>query len=149
MFYNNQCLHIIFGKIFINMSYEITGTLIAKFDTQVINDKFKKREFALETKDGSNYSNFVKLQLVQAKTDMIDAYNLGDEVKVSFDVRGNKWEKNGVTNYITNLDAWRISKAGNEDNRANFAPPATPSNAIPDAPSSFVPDAPFDNDLPF
>jgi Domain of unknown function (DUF3127) len=132
------------------MSYEITGTLIAKFDTQVINDKFKKREFAIETKDNSNYSNFVKLQLVQAKTEMIDGYNIGDEIKVSFDIRGNKWEKNGVTNYISNLDAWRISKAGNDDNRAGFAQQqsSTPT-AIPDAPSGFVPDMPFDGDLPF
>jgi hypothetical protein len=131
------------------MSYEITGTLIAKFDTQVINDRFKKREFAIETKDNSNYSNFVKMQLTQAKCDLLDAYQLGDEVKVSFDVRGNKWEKNGVTNYITNLDAWRIQKAGNEDSRAAFTQPQAAPNVIPDAPSSFVPDAPFDNDLPF
>jgi hypothetical protein len=134
------------------MNFEITGTLIAKFDTQVINDKFKKREFAMETKDESNYSNYVKMQLVQAKTDMIDGYNIGDEIKVSFNIRGNKWEKNGVTNYITNLDAWRIQKVGDEQNRAAFtqtqgSPPAP--NFIPDAPASFVPGEAFDNDLPF
>jgi Domain of unknown function (DUF3127) len=133
------------------MNFEITGTLIAKFDTQVINDKFKKREFAIETRDESNYSNFVKLQLVQAKCDMIDGYNLGEEVKISFNIRGNKWEKNGVTNYITNLDAWRIQKAGEEQNRATFTqqtniPPPSP---IADAPPSFVPGEAFDNDLPF
>ena len=134
------------------MNFEITGTLIAKFDTQVINDKFKKREFALETRDDSNYSNFVKLQLVQAKCDLIDTYNIGDDIKVSFNIKGNKWEKNGVTNYITNLDAWRIQKSGDEQNRASFTqtqgvPP--PPNAIPDAPASFVPGEAFDNDLPF
>jgi single-strand DNA-binding protein len=137
------------------MSFKISGTLIAKFDTQVITDKFKKREFAIETRDAnSQYSNYVKMQLVQAKCEMIDNFTIGDEISVSFDIRGNKWEKNGVTNYITNLDAWRIDKAGNEDNRANFnnAPAANAipaANIVPDAPSDFTPDAPFDNDLPF
>jgi len=29
---------------------------------------------------------------------------------VYFNIKGSKWEKNGVTNYITNLDAWRIEQ---------------------------------------
>ncbi len=117
-------------------SYQITGTLVNKNNTEVINERFKKREFALEVKDGQ-YANFVGLQLAQDKCDLIEQYNIGDELKVSFNVRGNKWEKNGVTRYITNLDAWRIELMGNEQNLSskidtNTAPPFNPSDNVVD-----------------
>ncbi len=135
-----------------NMSFELIGTLIAKNDTQVISDKFKKREFVIETKDGGNYSNFVKLQLTQAKVDLIDGYTIGDDIKVGFDIKGTRYEKNGVTSYFTNLDAWRIGKASGEASNSvsagQFQAPPSPG-IIPDAPTSFISETPFDNDLPF
>jgi hypothetical protein len=39
---------------------------------------------------------------------MPDRFNVGDEVKVSFNIKGTKWVKDGRENYITNLDAWRV-----------------------------------------
>jgi hypothetical protein len=39
---------------------------------------------------------------------MPDRFNIGDEVKISFNIKGTKWMKDGRENYITNLDAWRI-----------------------------------------
>ena len=34
-------------------------------------------------------------------------------MKVSFNIKGNKWERDGKVNYITNLDAWRMESATN------------------------------------
>ena len=95
------------------MSYELTGKLVAKYDTVQRTETFKTREFAVEKSDdinGRTILNYVKFQCVQDKTSMIDRVNIGDEVKVYFNIKGSKWEKNGVTNYITNLDAWRIEQ---------------------------------------
>ena len=39
---------------------------------------------------------------------MPDRFNLGDTVKVLFNIKGSKWNKEGKDNYITNLDAWRM-----------------------------------------
>ena len=39
---------------------------------------------------------------------MPDRFNLGDTVKVLFNIKGSKWNKDGKDNYITNLDAWRM-----------------------------------------
>jgi hypothetical protein len=36
--------------------------------------------------------------------------NIGDEIKIYFNIKGSKWEKDGKVNYITNLDAWRIEQ---------------------------------------
>lgn len=103
------------AQIFAIMSYEVTGKLVAVFDTAQVTATFKKREFAIEKTDdigGRLISNFIKFQCVQDKTEMLNRFKIGDEVKISFNLRGNKWEKNGQTNYITNLDAWRIENAG-------------------------------------
>jgi hypothetical protein len=47
---------------------------------------------------------------VQDKTTIIDRVNIGDEIKVHFNIKGTKWEKEGKINYFTNLDAWRIEQ---------------------------------------
>lgn len=96
------------------MSFEITGKLVAINDTQHVSDRFKKREFVLELAEeinGNVYTNYAKMQLVQNKCEIIDNFKIGDSVKVNFNIKGNKWERDGNVNYITNLDAWRIENA--------------------------------------
>src|SRR3954451_13228541 len=95
------------------MSYELIGKLVAKYDTQQKTATFKTREFAVEkTEDigGRTITNYVKFQSVQDKTSIIDKVNIGDEIKIYFNIKGSKWEKDGKVNYITNLDAWRIEQ---------------------------------------
>jgi len=132
------------------MSYELTGKLVAKFDIVQRTETFKTREFAVEKSDeinGRSIVNYVKFQCVQDKTAIVDRVNIGDDVKVYFNIKGSKWEKNGVTNYITNLDAWRIEQI--------LQPGGTPGNSPIDNEymepldtfSSTAPDAV--DDLPF
>jgi hypothetical protein len=129
------------------MSYELTGKLIAKFDTIQRTDTFKVREFAVEKTDeigGRVISNYVKFQSVQDKTSIIDRINIGDEIKVFFNIKGTKWEKDGKVNYFTNLDAWKIepvSKAATEKTMTDneYMEPldtfsASPPDAIDDLP---------------
>jgi hypothetical protein len=95
------------------MSYELTGKLVAKFDTVQRTETFKVREFAVEKTDdigGRTVSNFVKFQCIQDKTSIVDKVNVGDEIKVHFNIKGTKWEKEGKVSYFTNLDAWRVEQ---------------------------------------
>jgi hypothetical protein len=122
------------------MSFEITGKLIAKFDTVQRSESFKTREFVIEKTDdinGRSFTNYIKFQCVQDKTQMPDRFNIGEEVKVQFNIKGSKWEKDGRTNYITNLDAWRMESVKLSQNDAsdiNY-------NDIP--PTDIVDDLPF------
>ena len=125
------------------MSYEITGKLVAKFDVVQRTETFKTREFAIEKSEDINgriITNYVKFQCTQDRTSMIDRFNIGDDIKVQFNIKGTKWNKNGVDNYITNLDAWRIEtvKLGNGGTSADappdFVPTETPGEAIDDLP---------------
>lgn len=98
------------------MSYELIGKLVAKYDVVQRTATFKTREFAVEKTDdigGRTVTNYVKFQSVQDKTSIIDKANIGDEIKVYFNIKGSKWEKEGKVNYITNLDAWRIEQVSN------------------------------------
>src|SRR5574343_2026918 len=93
------------------MSYEIVGKLVAKFDIVQRTESFKTREFVIEKSEdinGRTITNYVKFQCVQDKTAMPDRFNLGEDVKVLFNIKGTKWVKDGRENYITNLDAWRM-----------------------------------------
>jgi hypothetical protein len=97
------------------MSLEIKGNLEQKSDTVQVSDKFKKREFVLaihEEINGNLYTNYAKFQLSQNKCDLIDRCQLGELLKVSFNVKGNSWERDGKVNYITNLDVWRVDSLG-------------------------------------
>jgi len=129
------------------MSYELTGKLVAKYDTVQRTETFKTREFAVEKSEdinGRTITNYAKFQCVQDKTTIIDRVNIGDEIKVYFNIKGSKWEKDGKVNYITNLDAWRIEQilqtgAGGSKNDSEYLEPldtfsATPPDAVDDLP---------------
>ncbi len=120
------------------MAFEIMGKLIAKFDTIQRNENFKTREFVVETNDevnGRTFTNYIKFQCVQERTNIPDRCNIGDDVKVQFNIRGSKWEKEGRTNYITNLDAWRMETVKlNESVHEPSYTDASPSDDVDDLP---------------
>ena len=92
--------------------YEATGEIRAIMDTQQVTDSFRKREFALEIEDG-RYPQTVKFQLVQDKTELLDDYEIGQQVRVHFNLRGREYTRksDGATDYWTNLECWRIENA--------------------------------------
>ena len=137
------------------MSFEINGRLAEKFETQKVSDRFQKREFVLEVKStgvtGYEFVDFIKFQSTQDKCSLLDQFNIDDTVKVSFNLRGRKWEKDGQVSYFTNLEAWRIEKLSNEAGEPASEIPLQNSEPGQDAPFPSNPpenDSGFD-DLPF
>lgn len=86
------------------MSYEVSGKLKVKQDTQTFSSGFEKREFVVTTQE--QYPQDIKLEFVKDKCSLLDSYEVGQDVKVSFNLRGNEY--NGK--YYVNLQAWRIEK---------------------------------------
>lgn len=95
-----------------HMNYEISGKLIFKEETQHINDRFQKREFVIEVENEKNpqWNDFVKVQLIQDRCDLLENIALNENIKVYFNIRGRKWENKGQVSYFTNLEGWRIEK---------------------------------------
>ncbi len=123
------------------MSFEIEGKLFVKGAVQEVSASFKKQEFVIEVENERNpdWNDFVKFQMTQDRCGMVDAMEIGEQIKVSFNIRGRKWEKDGQVSYFTNLEAWRVEK---------LTASANPSQ--PSAPVPSVNDMPEENDdLPF
>ena len=126
---------------------EVTGIIKVKYDTNVVSERFKKRDFVLTIEPGSPYPQHVSFQVVQDKVSMLDNFNVGDEVKVLFNLKGREWTSpQGEVKYFNTIDAWRIEKLGsgnsqqhsqhNSASGENTAPPVFTSNSA-------------DDDLPF
>jgi hypothetical protein len=93
------------------MEYTITGTLCDISNVRNITDRFRKREFVIvvdETQNMKGYTNeqFIKFQLEQTKVLDIEGFKIGDEITVTFDIKGNKTEGG---QYFTNLRALKIA----------------------------------------
>lgn len=118
-------------------SLSIKGKLLIKYDAQQVNDKFKKREFVIELIEEINdnsYTNYAKFQCVQNKCDILDRYSEGEEVEVFFNIKGNRWEKEGKVNFITNLDAWQIRSAASNTPAETPVPKSQPAGTKDDLP---------------
>ena len=124
------------------MNYEVTGKLILKEDIQQVTASFQKREFVIEVENERNpqWNDFIKVQLTQDRCDLLQNVSEGELIKVHFNLRGRKWEKDGKVSYFTNLEGWRIEKV-------------TVENEVPAMPEYKVEDIPpieeSNDDLPF
>jgi len=120
----------------------ITAKLIEKFDTQSISDSFQKREFVVEFSENPQYPEFLKFELIQNNCTQLDPFNIGDEISVSFNLKGRKWtDPQGNVKYFNSLQAWRLEKAGNE--------PPQPSQEEPNTDWMTNSGETSDDDLPF
>jgi hypothetical protein len=89
--------------------FKINGTLKVANATQVVSEKFSKREFVIETTD--QYPQQVMFQLTQDKCNLLDALKVGNQVEVSFNLRGREWTSPaGEVKYFNTLEAWRLER---------------------------------------
>ena len=93
------------------MAIEATGKLRAIFETKQVSERFTKREFVLELVDGK-YPQTVLFQLTGDRCASLDQFQVGDEVRLEFNLRGREWRSpQGEVKYFNSLDVWRIESA--------------------------------------
>ena len=69
---------------------------------------FKKRDFVIIT--AGEYPQHVQLEFVQDKCELLDKFNVGQDVSVEFNVRGREWQSpEGDLKHFVSLDAWKIT----------------------------------------
>lgn len=124
----------------------ITGKIIEIFDTQKINETFKKREFVIEFAENPQYPEFIKFETIQNNCDQLDQLNVGQQVNVQFNLKGRKWtDPQGSTKYFNSLQAWKIDAQG-----SSTMPPATSSTESNDNNANWIGQSfSEDDDLPF
>tara|TARA_R110001599_G_scaffold344643_1_gene568299 strand:+ start:744 stop:1148 length:405 start_codon:yes stop_codon:yes gene_type:complete len=95
------------------ITYEAVGVVKVIGDTQTFANDFTKREIVITTPD-DKYPQDVKFEVIKDKCKVLDVFNIGQEVKIFFDLRGNEYSGK----HYVNLAAWRIdalSQASNEE----------------------------------
>ena len=101
---------------------EITGTLKVKGTTKQVSDKFSKRDLVITVDDGK-YPQHVSMELSQERTELLNTFNVGDTVKVQFNIRGREWTSpQGETKYFNTLDVWSCKLVSGTANPVNDAP---------------------------
>ena len=130
--------------------FKLTGTVKVVNPTQVISEKFSKREFVIETQD--QYPQLVMFQATQDKCSLLDNVQVSSQVEVSFNLKGREWTSPaGEVKYFNTLEAWRIEKVGQSNAMPAGGPSAMSlgSDPIPTATTSAVASNEEEDDLPF
>ena len=120
--------------------YTLKGELKMIGPTQQVSDSFKKREFVVVDASGQ-YAQTISFQAVQDRVDLLNNLKQGDNVEVTFFLRGREWTnpKDGIVRYFNSLDAWKIEPIG--------AGGGSSSSSHSSNPETFVGEG--DDDLPF
>lgn len=132
---------------------EIQGKLLEIFDEVQVNDRFKKREFVIEYADNPQYPEYIKLECIQDKCNILDNFQIGQDITVSINLKGRKWtDPRGEVKYFNTLQAWRIEPAQSDSPAHQGAPaPQTPppANNNPSTSGLYSAEEDSEDDLPF
>ena len=115
---------------------KVTGKIHNVGALRVVSEKFKSKDVVLLTDE--KFPQYISIQFTQDKTELITQNDVGQQVEVSINLRGRRWESpQGEIKYFNTIEGWQINAAQNFDAQ-KFADKE---------PIIIVDDS--DNDLPF
>ncbi|MCF7559848.1 DUF3127 domain-containing protein [Sabulilitoribacter multivorans] len=124
---------------------EVQGRIKMLGETQTFgNNGFRKREIVVTTEE--QYPQHIMVEFVQDKTDLLNNYQVGQQVKININLRGREWvNPQGETKYFNSIQGWRIEALQNDTSGENL-PPVPPMDAFEPAGDLNADDH---DDLPF
>ncbi len=108
---------------------EVQGRIKLIGETQTFGaNGFRKREVVVTTEE--QYPQHIMIEFVQDKTDLLNNFQVGQQVKVNINLRGREWvNPQGETKYFNSIQGWRIEAL--QANTANpEMPPVPPAEAF-------------------
>ncbi|TYB78997.1 DUF3127 domain-containing protein [Bizionia myxarmorum] len=124
---------------------EVQGRIKVIGETQSFGSSgFRKREVVVTTEE--QYPQHIMVEFVQDKTDLLNSFQAGQQVKISINLRGREWvNPQGETKYFNSIQGWRI-EAAQADASSPGMPPMPPAQAFEPANDLNEED---NDDLPF
>jgi len=124
---------------------EVQGRIKVIGETQTFGTNgFRKRELVITTEE--QYPQHLMVEFVQDKTDLLNNYQVGQQVKININLRGREWvNPQGETKYFNSIQGWRIENIQQDVTNDNTAP-VPPADAF--EPVDELNDGDHD-DLPF
>ena len=124
---------------------EVQGSIKVIGEVQEISATFKKRELVVSTDE--QYPQTLSIEFIQDKTDLLNKFEIGQNVKVGINLRGREWEnpQTKEIKYFNSIQGWRIELLENSNSDVDLPPL---DNLSPFEPASETNDEDLD-DLPF
>jgi len=126
---------------------ELRGKVHEIGATQQVTDSFKKRDLIVAYAENPQFVEYIKFEANQDRVNIFDGLAVGDEVEVSFNLRGRPWTNaQGVTTYFNSIIAWRVTRLAN----AATSAPASASTDYATMPAPVdITSTADDDELPF
>lgn len=119
------------------MANTIIGKVLVIGRTEEIPSKngsqpFLKRTLVLDCSrydqyTGQKFENYPQLEFASKNTAILDNFNVGDVVEVSFALQGRSYEKDGVQKYFTSIVGYKVKPYNTQQSQQNA--PQAPQNA--------------------
>ena len=89
---------------------EVIGKIKVLGDIKTYGDNgFRKREVVITTQE--QYPQHLLIEFIQDRCELLDSFNVGENVKISINLRGRDWENpEGEIKYFNSIHGWRIEK---------------------------------------
>jgi hypothetical protein len=107
---------------------EVQGRIKLVGETQTFgNNGFRKREVVVTTEE--QYPQHIMIEFVQDKTDLLNNFQVGQQVKISINLRGREWTNpQGEVKYFNSIQGWRIEAT--QQDASGDMPPVPPAEAF-------------------
>ncbi len=107
---------------------EVQGKIKMIGETQEFGSNgFRKREVVVTTEE--QYPQHIMVEFVQDKTDLLNNFKVGQNVKISINLRGREWvNPQGETKYFNSIQGWRVESA--QEGAQGSVPPVPPAQAF-------------------
>ena len=107
---------------------EVIGKIKIIGDVQTFRaNGFQKRELVVTTDD--QYPQMIMIEFVQDKCDLLNNYSVGQDVKVSINLRGREWiNPQGEAKYFNSIQGWRIENLSQTSLLSTPNPPVSVSS---------------------
>ena len=90
-------------------SFKMKGVVHKVGQTIIVSEKFSKRELVMVDNSDANYPQYVSFEFTQDKTSLLDNVMEGQEIELSFNLRGREWTSPaGDIKYFNTLQGWKI-----------------------------------------
>ena len=122
---------------------EVTGKIKLINEIQTFGASgFRKRELVLTTDE--QYPQMLAIEFIQDKTDLLNSFQVGQDVKVSINLRGREWiNPQGEAKYFNSIQGWRIENLAQAAPSQENLPPVEQFQTTDDFTENEPDDLPF------
>jgi len=111
--------------------FKFKGIAYKVGNVETISEKFRKREFVV-TDGAAQYPQYIPFTFVNDKCDLLDSIAEGQEVEVSFSLKGREWTSpQGQVKYFSTIEGFAITASGTQAFAPNI-PPSAPGSGHTD-----------------